>query len=138
MITVHTSRPSSAAREGEDTEIDLFAGVAVSDLQRAVTWFDRFFGDVEAFEPNGTERVWTVAEHRYLYVELLPEHAGHAMVTLFVDDFDGFFDTVAHRGIHPDTRETYDNGVRKAIYRDPDGNEVGVGGAPVEGSGPHD
>ncbi|MDN5915820.1 MAG: hypothetical protein L0I76_12030 [Pseudonocardia sp.] len=44
-------------------EIDLFAGVAVSDLSRAVDWFDRFFGDVESFEPNDTERVWTVAEH---------------------------------------------------------------------------
>ena len=41
-------------------DIDLFAGVAVSDLPRAVIWFDRFFGDVETFEPNDTERVWTV------------------------------------------------------------------------------
>jgi catechol 2,3-dioxygenase-like lactoylglutathione lyase family enzyme len=111
-------------------EIDLFAGVAVSDLQRAVSWFDRFFGEAESFEPNDTERVWTVSEHRYLYVELEPEHAGHAMVTLFVDDFDGFVDAVAQRGIKPQTMETYRNGVRKAIYRDPDGNEVGVGGPP--------
>ena len=55
------------------------------------------------------------------------------MITLFVDDFDGFVDAVAQRGIQPVTLETYENGVRKAIYRDPDGNEVGVGGAPVEG-----
>jgi len=26
--------------------------------------------------------------------------------------------------------ETYDNGVRKVIYRDPDGNEIGFGGFP--------
>ena len=117
-------------------DVDLFAGVAVSDLSRAVSWFDRFFGEVEAFEPNDTERVWTVSEHRYLYVELQPEHAGHAMVTLFVDDFDGFVEHVSQRGIHPETRETYEDGVRKAIYRDPDGNEVGVGGAPVEASEP--
>jgi catechol 2,3-dioxygenase-like lactoylglutathione lyase family enzyme len=111
-------------------DVDLFAGVAVSDLQRAVGWFDRFFGEAESFDPNDTERVWTVSEHRYLYVALQPEHAGHAMVTLFVDDFDGFVGAVAQRGINPQTRETYENGVRKAIYRDPDGNEVGVGGAP--------
>ena len=43
-------------------DVDLFAGVAVSDLSRAVSWFDRFFGEVEAFEPNDTERVWTVSE----------------------------------------------------------------------------
>ena len=109
-------------------DIDLFAGVAVSDLPRAIDWFDRFFGEVESFEPNDTERVWTMAEHGHLYVELQPEHAGHAMVTLFVDDFVGFVEAAAQRGIHPATYETYDNGVRKAIFRDPDGNEVGVGG----------
>lgn len=119
-------------------DVDLFAGVAVSDLQRAVIWFDQFLGDAESFEPNDTERVWTVSEHRYVYVELQPEHAGHAMVTLFVEDFDAFTGAAAQRGIHPETRETYGNGVRKAIYRDPDGNEIGVGGAPVEGSEPTD
>ena len=112
-------------------DIDLFAGVAVSDLGRAITWFDQFLGDAESFEPNDAERVWTVAEHRHVYVELKPEHAGHAMVTLFVEDFDAFVDSAAQHSIHPETRETYDNGIRKATYRDPDGNEVGVGGAPV-------
>ncbi|MFC4950715.1 VOC family protein [Pseudonocardia sp. GCM10023141] len=112
-------------------DIDLFAGVAVSDLPRAVEWFDRFLGAVESFEPNDTERVWTVAQHRHLYVELQPEHAGHAQVTLFVGDFDGFVEAAAGRGIEPELRETYGNGVRKAVFRDPDGNEVGVGGAPV-------
>jgi catechol 2,3-dioxygenase-like lactoylglutathione lyase family enzyme len=116
--------------------IHLFAGVAVSDLPRAVAWFDRFFGDVESFEPNETERVWTVSEGRFVYVGLQPKHAGHAMVTLFVDDFDGFVDAVGERGIEPESRETYDNGVRKAIYRDPDGNEVGVGGPPAESAAP--
>ena len=112
-------------------DVELFAGVAVSDLPRAVSWFDRFFGEVESFEPNDTERVWTVSEHRHLYVELQPEHAGHALVTLFVADFDGFVDAVAQRGIQPESQETYGNGVRKAIYRDPDANEVGVGGPPA-------
>ncbi len=112
-------------------DVDLFAGVAVSDFQCAISCFDQFFGDAESCEPNHTERVWTVSEHRHVYVELKPEHAGHAMVTLFVDDFDAFTEAAAQRGIHPETRETYDNRVRKATYRDPDGNEVGVGGAPV-------
>ena len=113
--------------------MELFAGVAVSDLPRAISWYDRFFGEVESFVPNDTEHVWTVSEHRHVYVDRRPEHAGHAMVTLFVDDFDGFVAAASQRGIHPESRETYENGVRKAIYRDPDGNEVGVGGAPVEG-----
>jgi hypothetical protein len=31
--------------------------------------------------------------------------------------------------LHPDKQETYSNGVRKVVYRDPDGNELGFGGA---------
>ena len=110
--------------------MDLFACVAVSDLPRAVGRFDRLFGEVESFEPNDDERVWTLAEHRHVYVELLPEHAGHAKLTLFVDDYNGFVAAVAGRGLYPDTVEIYDNGVRKACFRDPDGNEIGIGGAP--------
>jgi len=116
--------------------LDLFAGVAVSDLARAVRWFDRLLGEVEQFEPNDSERVWTLTEHGFLYVELQPEHAGHSMVTMFVDDFDGFLEAAADRGLDPQSRETYDNGVRKAIYRDPDGNEVGIGGPATGASTP--
>ncbi len=29
-------------------------------------------------------------------------------------------------------REMYDNGVRHVTYRDPDGNEISFGGAPLE------
>jgi len=79
--------------------IDLFAGVAVSDLARSVSWFERFFGDVESFDANDTERVWTISEHRHVYVELKPERAGNAMVTLFAEDFGAFVSGVAGRGI---------------------------------------
>ena len=39
---------------------------------------------------------------------------------------------IAGRGLQPDERELYTNGVRKVIYRDPDGNELGFGGAPLQ------
>lgn len=113
-------------------EMDLFAGVGVSDYPRGVLWFERLLGSPATFEAHETECVWTLSEHRHIYVGLQPEHAGHAMVTVFLEDLDGFVEAAAGRGIHPDTRETYDNGVRKTTYRDPDGNEVGFGGGPVE------
>jgi catechol 2,3-dioxygenase-like lactoylglutathione lyase family enzyme len=40
-------------------------------------------------------------------------------------------DTEAVWELAPAERETHSNGVRKAAYRDPDGNEFGFGGAPV-------
>jgi catechol 2,3-dioxygenase-like lactoylglutathione lyase family enzyme len=110
--------------------VDLFAGLPVADLERAVAWYGRLLGAEPSFLPNGTEAVWEVAEHRYLYVDVRPEHAGHAMHTLFVDDLDARVDGIAARGIEPATRESYDNGVRKVTYRDPDGNEIGFGGGP--------
>jgi hypothetical protein len=112
-------------------EVDLFAGVAVSDFDSAAAWFERLFGEPATFEANDTDYVWTLAEHRSVYVKLRPASAGHAMVTVFLDDLDTFVASAASRGIHPEALETYANGVRKAIYRDPDGNELGFGGSPV-------
>jgi hypothetical protein len=67
---------------------------------------------------------------RSIYIRLQPEDAGHSVVTLFVDDLDERIAGIAARGIEPAERETYDNGVRKITYRDPHGNEVGLGGGP--------
>jgi len=47
---------------------------------------------------------------------------------LFVDDLDAWVDGICTRGIERAEVETYDNGVRRVIFRDPDGNEIGIGG----------
>ena len=117
--------------------IDLFAGMPVRDYERALAWYGRLLGSEASFLPNDTEAVWELAEHRFVYIDVRPEHAGHAMQTLFVDDLDARVQGMADRGIEPAERETYSNGVRKMTYRDPDGNEIGFGGGPedAEGSG---
>jgi hypothetical protein len=74
--------------------------------------------------------VWELAEYRSVYVEHRPEHAGHAMHTVLVDDLAGIVAQIADRGLEPTKRETYENGVRKMTYFDPDGNEFGFGSAP--------
>lgn len=112
--------------------VDLFAGIPVGDYKRAVAWYERLLGSGPSFVPHATEAVWEVAEHRFVYIEQRPEHAGHAMHTIFVDDLDARVGEIADRGIEPAERETYSNGVRKTTYRDPDGNEIGFGGAPAD------
>ena len=112
--------------------VDLFAGMPVDDYERAAAWYERFLGSEPSFLPNDTEAVWELAENRYLYIDVRPEHAGHAMHTVFVDDLDARVRGIADRGIEPAERETYSNGVRKVTYRDPDGNEIGLGGGPAE------
>lgn len=111
--------------------LDLFAGVPVRDYDDASVWYERLLGSAPSFLPHATEAVWELAERRFLYIVERPEHAGHAMHTLFVDDLDARVADIAARGIEPAQRETYSNGVRKVTYRDPDGNEIGLGGAPL-------
>lgn len=103
----------------------------MSDHQRALAWYERLLGPEPSFLPNATEAVWELAEHRYLYLEVLPERAGHAIHTVFVDDLDQRVASISARGIEPASRETYGNGARKVICRDDDGNEVAFGGAPA-------
>lgn len=111
--------------------LDLFAGIPVKHYAAALAWYERLLGSPPTYVASDAEAVWELAAHRSLVVEHLPEHAGHARHTIFVDDFDERIARIADRGIEPWHRETYQNGVRKAIYRDPEGNEIGFGGPPL-------
>lgn len=107
--------------------LDLFAGIPVGDYPAALAWYERLFGAPPTFFPNDTEAVWELSEHRSVYVAHRPEHAGHAMATVIVDDLDALVARVADHGVTPSTQETYSNGVRKVTYHDPEGNEIGFG-----------
>ena len=111
--------------------LHLFAGLRVRDLQAAQPWYERLFGE-PSFFPNDTEAVWTLADDRSVYVVEHADGAGSSVVTIFLDDLDAHVAAAAARGLEPDERLTYSNGVRKTLYHDPDGNEVGFGGAPLD------
>ena len=115
--------------------LDLFAGIFVSDYDRALAWYERLLGSPPSFIAHATEAVWELAEHRFVYIEEQATDAGHAQHTVFVDDLDARVEQIAARGLEPHERETYSNGVRKVTYRDPDGNEIGFGGAPQAADG---
>ena len=114
----------------QTTQLDLFAGISVADYAAALKWYERLLGAPPTFFPHDTEAVWELAEHRYVYIVQQPEHAGHARHTLFVADLDALVGQIAERGLDRAQRETYANGVCKTTYCDPDGNEIGFGGAP--------
>jgi hypothetical protein len=111
---------------------DLYAGIPVSDYEAALPWYERLLGSAPTFIAHATEAVWDLAEHRSLFIVEDPERAGYATHTIIVDDLDALVSEIAGRAIEPADRETYSNGVRKAIYRDADGNEVGFGGMPAD------
>lgn len=107
----------------------LFAGIAVTDHDVAVAWYERLFGCPASFRATETESVWKLEETAWIYVVRQPEHAGHGLLTILVEDLDAVFADIADRGIVPVEIEVYgEEGMRKAIFRDPDGNEFGYGG----------
>jgi catechol 2,3-dioxygenase-like lactoylglutathione lyase family enzyme len=107
--------------------LQIFAGLRVRDFEAARPWYERLLGE-PTFFPHDTEAVWTLADDRSVYIVEHADGAGTSVVTIFVDDLDAQLAAIAARGLEPDERETYSNGVRKVTFRDPDGNEVGFGG----------
>src|SRR5215218_1801647 len=107
--------------------LHLFAGLRVRDFQAARAWYEQLFGE-PSFLPHATEAVWTLAEHRSVSAVEHADGARPSVVTIFIDDLDAHVAAVAARGLEPDERVTYSNGVRNAVYRDPGGNQVGFGG----------
>jgi hypothetical protein len=85
-----------------------------------------------SFFPHATEAVWTLAEDRSLYVVEHADGAGNSVVTIFLDDLDAHVARISARGLEPDERETYSNGARKVLFRDPDGNELGFAGSRLD------
>ena len=110
--------------------LHLFAGLRVRDYEAVRPWYERLFGE-PSFFPNDTEAVWTLGDDRSVYIVEHPEGAGNSVVSLFLDDFDDFVAEISARGLEPDERLTYSNGIRKAHYHDPDGNEIALAGAPA-------
>ncbi len=111
--------------------LDLFAGMRVGDYAAAKPWYEQLLGSEPSFHPHATEAVWELAEHRWLFIVEDTENPGGALQTILVDDLDDLVAEVGSRGLEPNKIETYSNGVRKAIYRDADDNEIGFGGQPA-------
>jgi hypothetical protein len=111
--------------------LDLFAGIPVDNYPAALKWYEQLLGSPSTFFPHDTEAVWELAEHRYVYIVQRPDHAGHALHTLFIDDLEALVAQITDWGRNPAQQETYSNRVRKITYRDADGNEIGFGGGPL-------
>jgi predicted lactoylglutathione lyase len=108
--------------------VDLFAGFPVTDYDRSLQWYRQLLGSEPSFYPNDREAVWEAGEHCFVYFEVLPERAGGSLSMLMTDDIDATVAEIAERGIKPVRIEQYEQGMRKVVYADPDGNELSFGG----------
>ena len=114
----------------------LFAGLLVLDLPRAERWWTAALGSAPLMRPNDTEVVWEIGAGSYVYVDaaLDGRTPGQGEVTLFLEegeDLEARVAAIAASGLSPTKRETYDNGVRKVTFTDPDGNQLGLGAGPA-------
>src|ERR1700748_1879132 len=113
MVSSETVFPS-------EYRVDLFSGYPVREYEIALTWYRKLVGKPPAFLPYDIEAVWELAANRYIYIKVLPEHAGHASNLTFLSDLDGFISQVQTRGLQPAKQETLSNGVRRVLSTDPD------------------
>jgi predicted enzyme related to lactoylglutathione lyase len=107
----------------------LFAGVPVADFEAARAWYERLFGRPADVVPHETEVMWQAAEAGWVYVVRDPERAGHALLTLMVDDLDARLAGLSALGLGFGPPEPVGGG-RKAQISDPDGNRISLAEVP--------
>lgn len=110
---------------------DLYAVVPVSDKDAGLAWYTTFFGRPPD-EVIGEEALWRVGANAWLVLDHRPERTGRANITLGVTGADEIIARWAAGGIEPELAETYGNGVRHVVVRDPDDNELALAESPPE------
>ena len=108
--------------------VDLFAGFPVTEYERSLQWYRQLLGSEPSFYPNEREAVWQMDAHRFVYFEVLPERAGGSLSMIMAEDIDKTVAEISARGLEPLRVERYEEGMRKVVYQDPDGNELSFGG----------
>ncbi|MBC8071830.1 MAG: VOC family protein [Deltaproteobacteria bacterium] len=113
---------------------NVLAVVCVTDVERARGWYERALGRPVDREPMEGCLEWQLGDGGGLQVIADPEHAGHGMVTLGVDDIDAHVAVLRGRGLEVDGTHEGDMPegatIRIAQLRDPDGNLVTFGEEP--------
>jgi catechol 2,3-dioxygenase-like lactoylglutathione lyase family enzyme len=107
----------------------LFAGIPVADLDAAIRWYERLLDGPPDMTPNEIERTWKLTDESWIYVVTDTERAGKALVTVMVDDLDERLAAIGDRGLEPEEIQEISEKVRKAVFTDPEGNQIGIGQA---------
>ncbi len=96
----------------------------MDDFETASAWYRLFAGRAPDATPSPGESVWRLADKGSICLVADSARAGHAIVTLIVDDLERHVGFLALRGIAPDAIETIPGVVRRATIIDPAGNTI--------------
>ena len=67
---------------------------------------------------------WRITDNGWLQMHRDPEHAGHSLFNLAVDDLDACVTSLRNRSYEPSDPTDVNNGVRISSVVDPDGNTI--------------
>ena len=105
----------------------VFTGIAVSNYNLALAWYERFFGRPPAAIVTENEAMWQVADAGWIYVVGDANRSGKALLTLLVDNLDGYVAEFNGRGIETSPINIVPGLHRKAVIIDPEGNMISFG-----------
>jgi len=104
----------------------LFAGTPVADFDVSVDWYTALLGRAADIPVTEDEVMWQFTDTSFLYVLRDPERAGRSVVTMSVPDLDAAVAEAAQRGIAGAPIVRVGTAGRKALFTDPDGNQVAI------------
>ncbi len=87
---------------GQNSAVEVthtFGGVAVTDFAATYKWYARLFGRAADMFPHDGEAVWRLTPAASVYVVHDAERAGHALLTLAVDDLDACASHLRENGL---------------------------------------
>lgn len=102
----------------------VLAVVAVSDIDTARRWYERFFDRPPDNTPMASLIEWRITANGWLQVSTDAANPGHSNVNFAVAEFPGAIGKLQGRGIEPGERYEANQGVEIASFTDPDGNTV--------------
>jgi predicted enzyme related to lactoylglutathione lyase len=107
----------------------VFAGIPVAGFGTARAWYERLFGRAPDVNVAENEAMWQLATAGWVYVVEDPDRAGHALVTVLVDNLSDHLAALTARGITTGPIETIPGAAHMASITDPDGNKFTFGEA---------
>ena len=100
-----------------------FVGLAVADYAAAYEWYVRLLGRGADMFPHEKESVWRLTPTSSMYLVEDRERAGHALMTLALDDLDAYERRLRDGGFSF-SEETHGSAPRRLVVRDNDGNTL--------------
>ena len=105
---------------------DVLPGVAVTDFETALPWYEKLFGRPADDRPMEGLAEWLFGGARLQLVED-SDRAGKSTVTLVLDHIKAYYKELDERGLTPEALdETTSDKVLFSFIADPEGNRIAL------------